>query len=342
MTKIDVETRITPDKGYLERLEKYTDRVIKGKPAKDIYPLPLNEICPRSENKYINKLESHIELKKSIEAIRLQQPIVVVPISEYKPESEEEADYLQEMVEKYGCKYFISSGERRFRAMVGIAMNKNIVQREDLIEFYEYCLSKNPYDRFKKVFVEEDDAKEKWKWYIDCNIVTKDVSKESMIYNDTNLTSRAITKFEIIDNTYDEMIKKGVEMKYNADIQKYIKENKGIDIDLGTIKSFMIVIRNTDRRFKELIYDGKLTANDARKILSTYANDPDKENVIKQINDGTFSVGKYLKSNKKEKVVRIAKKGKRWSNAEVINLLNQIRNKQLSLTEAIEWVENQK
>ncbi len=327
------------DKGYLKQIGEYIQNTQIPYELKDIHVIPLVDICPRNVNKYINTLESHREMKKSLLNIRQQQPIVVVKIDGYEASDDDEREYLKKMQEEYGCKYFISSGERRFRAMVGLAMNKDIVDREDILSFYDYCKRKNPYSEHTILNNDKDVLKDKWKWYINCIVYdTYGDDKEKQVYNDTNLTARAITKFEIIANSYDEMKEKGIDIEYNSDIQKYILENKGIDVDLMTIKSIMTILKNADAEFINLILEGCLSQRDARNIFAKYQKDDNKEQIRKEIKQKRFSVEKYLEKNKEKANVGIKKKGKFWKNEEVLSLLLKVKNKEITMSQAIELV----
>ena len=89
----------------------------------DVEYRPLNEICSRYNNKYINNSDKAKSLEQSIRENGLIEPIVIVDIDDYLSRSiatPDEEKYLLGK-KKIGVKYFISSGHRRFKAYVSIA-----------------------------------------------------------------------------------------------------------------------------------------------------------------------------------------------------------------------------
>ena len=102
-------------KGNLSAIDKHTANLLDHDELKNITVLPLNKICSRYENMYINDLEHNRRLRESIERIGQITPISVIPISEKKYKTKREEEYYKSM-QDLGCEYFISSGHRRFRA----------------------------------------------------------------------------------------------------------------------------------------------------------------------------------------------------------------------------------
>lgn len=316
--------------GNLSAIEKHSEEILTHNGKKDIVVIPLYQICSRYENMYINSTENNKRLRNSIEKIGLITPIAVIPIDKYKPNSKDEKAYLEQM-KNYGCLYFISSGHRRFRACVSIALGKDIESKKDLEDFYKYVQENRPYDRFDAFSEEEVDDQNKW--YVDCVIVDKELEKENQIYNDTNLTARATTTFELLINSLDEMKKEGITWTTNADIQAYIKSKRGVDISLQTIKNLMIIINNSDAELLDVIFEGKITVKQAKDLISSYRNmsEEEKKDVIKEIWKGAFDIKKY-----KEK--RSQARRETWSSADVEELLLRIKMKEISIEEALKLV----
>lgn len=316
--------------GNLSAIEKHSEEILTHNGKKDIVVIPLYQICSRYENMYINSTENNKRLRNSIEKIGLITPIAVIPIDKYKPNSKDEKAYLEQM-KNYGCLYFISSGHRRFRACVSIALGKDIESKKDLEDFYKYVQENRPYDRFDAFSEEEVDDQNKW--YVDCVIVDKELEKENQIYNDTNLTARATTTFELLINSLDEMKKEGITWTTNADIQAYIKSKRGVDISLQTIKNLMIIINNSDAELLDVIFEGKITVKQAKDLISSYRNmsEEEKKDVIKEIWEGAFDIKKY-----KEK--RSQARRETWSSADVEELLLRIKMKEISIEEALKLV----
>ena len=90
-----------------------------------------------------------------------------------------------------------------------------------------------------------------------------------------------------------------------------------------------------DERYLEAIYNGRLTNKDA-KVLKTIFNKIDKDKVINEINNKNFDVNALKKSLTKKTKGR--PKSRTYSKAEVLDLLNKIKIKELSVDEAMEAI----
>ena len=210
-------------------------------------------ICCRYQNKYINNIDKHKSLKDSIRVNGLIEPIIVLEIDSYLQEKRDpgEVSYLEGM-KALGCKYFISSGHRRFKAFASLAAERDIYSDEDVEylyteEFHEkYEKWKNRTKSIEALMSGEDD--EAW-FEIPSKIIS--YGNEVAIYNDSNTTQREITSFEIIDNAIDELKKDGKwdEIVENVKIKRIesmsdraVRDNikllvqKGIIDDPGTTK----------------------------------------------------------------------------------------------------------
>lgn len=174
---------------------------------------PLNEICARFNNKYINNADKAKSLEMSIRENGLIEPIVVISIDEYLSKgnaSEEERSYLNKY-KSNGVKYFISSGHRRFKAYVSIAINKTVLTTEDLSNFYDdfNVLYKEYLDEREYAMMNGEEIPD-GKWFqIPCKVTSLDEIDESAIYNDSNTTQRELTGFELVVNAVDELNKSG-------------------------------------------------------------------------------------------------------------------------------------
>ena len=175
----------------------------------DVEYRPLNEICSRYNNKYINNSDKAKSLEQSIRENGLIEPIVIVDIDDYLSRSiatPDEEKYLLGK-KKIGVKYFISSGHRRFKAYVSIALGRDVLTNEELDNFY---------DDFKKLYDEYLDEKEyalingeelpEGRWFkIPSKITKLDEVNENAVYNDSNTTQRELTAFELVVNVIDEI-----------------------------------------------------------------------------------------------------------------------------------------
>ena len=302
----------------------------------DIHELPLKWICPRFSNKYINDPKTTRALAKSIEKNGLLQPIVVVEIKRYLQNdvSPEEREYLQKMSETFGCRYFISSGHRRYKAALSNALNKDVETEEDIIKFYESLKKKNLYEKANNPLLSSEEEKQIKKLYIPSKIIDDIDGSDNTIYNDTNLTSRATTTFEMLANTLDVI---GKEDPSISEIKTYIYDNYGLEISESTLYKNLSLLNTfkKDERYLEAIYNGRLTNKDA-KVLKTIFNKIDKDKVIKEINNKNFDVNALKKSLTKKTKGR--PKTRTYSKAEVLDLLNKIKIKELSVDEAMKTI----
>lgn len=322
-------------KGNLSAIDKHTANLLEHDEVKNITVLPLNKICSRYENMYINDLEHNKRLRESIERIGQITPISVIPISSKVPKTTEEAEYYNEM-KQIGCEYFISSGHRRFRARLSIALGKDIESKRDIIEFYNKAKIEQIYENFKKKIIktEEEEAEEK-KWYVDCVILPAEEEKEQGIYNDTNLTARNTTTFELIINSIGEMKTAGIDSPTWINVQEYIEEKRGINLTEKTIKNTLTLYRNSDDQLLECIFEGRLSIREAMAIAPLYkefSNDK-KNKLIQEIWEGNFKAKKYTEKKKKERAIK-------WTNSKVEELLSRIKMNVISIDEAIEIVKN--
>lgn len=322
-------------KGNLSAIDKHTANLLDHDELKNITVLPLNKICSRYENMYINDLEHNKRLKESIERIGQITPISVIPISEKTFKSKEEENYYKEM-QDLGCEYFISSGHRRYRACLAIALGKDIESKQDILDFYNKVNTEKTYDNFKKKIIktEEEETEEK-KWYIDCVILPAENEREQGIYNDTNLTARNTTSFELIINSIEEMGLSGVKKPNWIDIQQYIEEKRGVSLSDKTISNTLTLYRNCDKDLLEAILEGRISIRDAQTISPKYRtlSEEDKKEVIKNIWEGKLNIKAFKEKKEKTKVIK-------WTNAKVEDLLSRIRMNVLTIDEAIEIVKN--
>ena len=112
--------------------------------------IALKFICQRYKNNYSYNKNEELALAKKIEKEGQLQPIIVLDIQKFLDSnslSEEESKYYQNM-QKLGCKYFITSGHRRFRACLSNAIGKPILKDEDVYKFYN-CTKYDNDVRFK-------------------------------------------------------------------------------------------------------------------------------------------------------------------------------------------------
>lgn len=198
--------------------------------TKPIKLLPVDEICPRFENKYLANEDKSKSLKESIKNVGLIEPINVVQISEYInyiesksiKERDEEVKYLEQM-EREGVKYFVSTGHRRFKAYVSILLGKDVITDSDWENNYEEIKIKCEDIKKKSLQTlltgESLDVEDKW--ITIPSIIINGFEKEKALYNDSNTTQRELTGFEIIVNSIDEIKRSG---EWENIVEKVIEE----------------------------------------------------------------------------------------------------------------------
>ena len=198
--------------------------------TKPIKLLPVDEICPRFENKYLANEDKSKSLKESIKNVGLIEPINVVQISEYISyiesksikERDEEVEYLEQM-EREGVKYFVSTGHRRFKAYVSILLGKDVITDSDWENNYEEIKIKCEDIKKKSLQTlltgESLDVEDKW--ITIPSIIINGFEKEKALYNDSNTTQRELTGFEIIVNSIDEIKRSG---EWDNIVEKVIEE----------------------------------------------------------------------------------------------------------------------
>lgn len=311
--------------------------------------LPLNEICLRAVNKYINDYDEARSLKDSIEKDGLIEPITVNEIATFLKSKDinalpkEEKEYYESRLNQ-GFKYFVTTGHRRFRAYCSLAIGKDVHTDEDVENFYH---------AFNEVLVESRKAEMEGRFgdinkycSIKCFIAKDNVTQENARYNRSNLDQRRIQDFEIVDNIIDEMTSNGrldamleenkiAKIKSMSDraikdtlnrmapektystidearnylleldaslfpgyqstcnliISDYIKETKSKKISVSSIKQARRVLTTLNRNYIKLIYEGHLPYKTSIDLLTIY-DKIDKDEIYKQIKNGTFDIRK--------------------------------------------------
>lgn len=310
--------------------------------------LPIKLICPRFKNHYIFNKKEVDALIKSIREEGLWNPLIVINIEDYlnkevNPDiSKEERDYYEYMQNVYGCEYFISSGHKRFRAILSNLMNTYVDSDKKIIDFYEKVKS-------GEIKIGLNDKR----YFVDCIVGNPYSMAEDNISKGTNGLSRTLTAFEHVVNAVDSMAKeKGltedqVDVITASQIQEHISKKFGIDIELKTIKNNWGYARKIkDKDILELIYKGQINVGQMKILTPIY----DKVVSAKEVKSALIKDAKagHLDMNAiKEKVKPSKKKAGRTatvkiSKAEVLDILNQIKMKTIKVDDAIKMIERRK
>lgn len=278
----------------------------------DLTKIPLNEICPRYKNYFIDDTKSFKALRNDIEENGLQQPLVVVNIKEYlnKDIQKNEREYLSEQLSK-NIKYFISSGHRRYKAYVSLYENKIDVPDVE-----------NVYKNFGAPEFDEKYSE------ITCKIL-KNESNEANVYKGTNLTSRPVTNFEFVISYFNDHKTNEIERGYLNKIHDYIYEKYGNSISVSTISDYVKIFTSYPKELLECIFTGELSLRQAQKLLPVLEVALKDENLIKKIKTGKFKVDDYKEKKQKYKKVM-------YTESQILEILNKIKRNPKYIDEAIE------
>ena len=261
-------------------------QAMAGKGIRD--SIPLNEICLRYRNKYINSYDDAESIKQSIEKDGLIEPITVNDIDAYLKSSDNESlsteaksYYVLKLSE--GFKYFITTGHRRFFAYCSLAIGRDIHGAVDMDEFYE---------DFKKVAeantqaVANGDFASMNKYASIKAFVAKDnVKEERERYNVANLDQRITKDFEIIDNMIDEM-------REDGELEKIINENKVNRIKLMSDRTVMDNLKRLN------LANSIKTSEEARDVLMSV----EASSLAGYHSDLNLSISNYIKEKRHKNV----------------------------------------
>ena len=198
--------------------------------SKDYVLIPINQICCRSVNMYVDKQDAVESLKNSIKKLGLIEPIIVIEIEEYKKKikgiHEDEIEYLTKMEEK-GCKYFISSGHRRFKAYISLALKRDMYPGNQMDHLYSEE-TKKAIDRYydERSMGYPDGFKPEYQFYeIPCKIEKKLIENEDSFYNQSNTTQRELTNYEVIINSIYQLNRNGQMRIFEEETKKEVIDN---------------------------------------------------------------------------------------------------------------------
>ena len=236
--------------------------------SEDVILIPINEICCRSTNMYVDKQDAAESLKKSIKNLGLIEPIIVIEIDEYKKQMgdsrKDEIDYLTSMQEK-GCKYFISSGHRRFKAFISLALNRDMYPGNQI----DYLYSQETADAIRQFYANRmqgfiNGYKDEYRFYmIPCKVEKKLIENEDEFYNQSNTTQRELSNYEVIINTIYQLDRNGLLNQYKDYAKKQVIDSLSPRmlnewtvgfIKDGTIDRGDVQRAKSDEEKRELLY----------------------------------------------------------------------------------------
>ena len=285
----------------------------------DYTKIPLNQICLRHTNYYIDDIKKFKALKTDISKNGLHQPIVVVNIEKYLENCKDKAEkeYLKSQKAK-GCNFFISSGHRRFKAYCALYLNKNLILKEDFDEMYKNFGAPKFDIKYSEIV---------------CEILKAD-AVEKDIYNGTNLTNRGPSNFEFVVSCIENTDYNPEDRGYLSKVHDYIYENYGNSISVSTISDYARIFKNFSDELLECILTGQLPIRTAQKMLPVYDKVASDKNALQDIKAGKFKVEKYTKKAKKTRSVT-------YSPSDVLDILYKIKRDPKKLEEYIKQIEQQ-
>ena len=342
--------------------------------AQNAKTIPLHFICQRYENLFIKDPDDLKVLKNSIKEIGLKNPITVVSIEIKlkslrtllekdempdltKAEAKKEIVYLEAEQNK-GKKYTISAGHRRFDACMCLALEtfdlkvdytKDIASQFDKVaddlDHQSKELHKTTDIRMRLTDLEKEQLAKFEKLNIEAIIDDKnfDIKDDAKVYQDTNLTSRSVTKFEIISNVYKQLTLTGeidnfLDSKGKLNFKKfqeYLKDEHNEEVDLELIRRNIKMYETFRDDLKDLIYNGKLGIKVAMRILPKYPLLSDKQidSLVKKIDQDEFDINEWLKQFAKPKKKYETKEDK--LKKEFVLALNRVKSGKLSIDDLI-------
>lgn len=268
--------------GSFERNSKFVDRILNvdgemsGRTA--FYEIPLDEITPRSINKYrqsrIDRLAASIRNTNN----RLIHPITVVKAADLPKDSEVLLAYEKNGVDVSTIKYIIVSGERRYRAFQLLREEEQAKASEKSGRAALGLGGATPFDTITA-----------------CILTPAEAQNESAFYEDSNVESRQLTPIEAILHVRDavsdvtspeEKRAALIEMnggseegipKSDAEIKKKFRADKycayRLESDLGiegvsesTIRNHLAIINNCTEKVVDALIAGDFTIKEALKI----------------------------------------------------------------------------
>lgn len=287
-------------------IEKAITNLMKGYTKIQYTKIPLNEICVRHKNYYIDDVKTFKALVADIKNNGLQQPIVIVSISDYLQEIDEKSEeyaYLSKQKSR-GIKYFISSGHRRYKAYVALYLGKTSISQKDMETMYANfgALEFGYNEMFSDII---------------CDILSKE-RNENSVYNGTNLTSRSITNFEFVVSYFENHKVDTIERGYLNKVHDYIYETYGNSISVSTISDYVRIFTSFNSKLLGYIFDGRLSIRNAQKLLPIYSKIENNPNIYKEIESGKFNVDKYKEKKNKKRTVT-------YSTSDVLEILYKIK-----------------
>lgn len=252
-------------KGVNEKI--LVDRVFRDKVQEDdgrftLSEIPLDEIIPRSINRYsqtrIDRLADSIKTTNN----RLIHPIVVVRPEDLPKDSEVLKTFDSKNIDLNEKKYIIVSGERRYSAFLRLREEYEQNHKERQLG------ETNPFETITANILTRAEAKNEEGYYNDSNLLARQLNPVEVILHIKDALSKVQTKEEkeaaLIEMGKDPSKDTFVQDEY---VIYYLENELGID-DFGpaSIKRYSSIVNNCSPYVIEKIMSGEYTARLAREI----------------------------------------------------------------------------
>ncbi len=300
-------------------------------PSSRFANIPIEEITPRSVNKYKqNRID---RLAKSIRNTnnRLIHPIVVVDINDLPADSEVITKFKEQGTDISALKYIIVAGERRYHAWLKLREDEEDNPNR---KYYE----PNPFDTITANILTRQEAQNENAFFEDSNIETRQLTPLEGILHIQDALSEVSTdkdkrealiemnggSSEGIPDDPTAAARRFNQAKY---CEYYLSAELGIEgWSLSTIKTYLSVVNNCCEEVIDAIISGEFSAGAARPLPSL-TTDEQKEALKVYKDEGPLKynefVSEIIESKKApKKVVRYNHKD---AQKEIKNAIRKIR-----------------
>jgi len=299
--------------------------------------LKWSQVVDRYQNDFDYSAEQDAKLIEEIREFGLQHEPTVVKINKYLSLNDvpEKARTYYEEARKNGYEYFIISGHRRSRAVESLCWGKQIGL--DKTEFQNWYKKE-----FGELSIDAAEIENKWAVIEVKEFEPKSVEEEEKFTQVENFSNRVIKTFTWVYNAYKLMSEK--EKVTAEDVTKFVNEKYGVELSSGSIGNYLTVIRTfEDQRYIESIFNGILSVNQAKKLVSPYKkylakNEEKRNEFINRIRIDNDSIDKMIEdfSGKKKKTKKVDKE--KLTKKTMIQLCNKVKENEISIDEMIDII----
>lgn len=180
-----VHEKLKPDKNF-ERIVNKRLRMmfgLEGYASKEMFIIPLTEICPRFVHKKYVKEEIQ-GLIQSIRKLNVLQPILIMNIESYIKQpclSDDKLTYLKKE-KNNGRKFFISSGYKRYLALLSLSIGSTVTDDDEVSDAIRFIIDNNLLNKNREYLINNEHQKINNYLYIPALLLDKKIKYEEDIY----------------------------------------------------------------------------------------------------------------------------------------------------------------